>query len=258
MSKSKRQLLYNSTLGFVLAGLIATTLHEVAHFATAIIANGGAILTPANVGLSDTATTNQQIMVAMAGPLFSLISGLLIIYLAKNWGKGFGRLFWLWLGYLSAQIGFGYFLVCSFAHGGDTGQALSLLNANWLVYAAMTAVGAVGTYFVLPKLFSLHTSGYVKNKKEFFQLGMYPWLIGTFILIIIYAFTELVMTSKIFFSVFSLVGTATVGIFVPLANYNPKTSKKSLKYSTGYTPLIITIALALFIAFVLSKGWSIG
>lgn len=256
MRTPKNLLRYNSALAFVLAGLVATTLHEVAHFITALVADGNGLLTPGYVGLSDTITKNNAIISAAAGPLFSLLSGLLIIYIARNWGQGFTRLFWTWLGFLSAQIGFGYFLVCLFAKAGDTGFVLSSINASWLVYAAITAIGAVGTYFILPKMFSASTSRYVKNKKEFFQLGMYPWLIGTLTLVVIYTIIESVVMHQ--YDLFSMIGTATIGIFVPLANYNAKVERKPLALRFNLSPLVLTTALALLLIFGLSQGIAIG
>lgn len=129
MKNFHKSFLINSSVAFVLAGLLATTLHEMAHFITALILGDYAKIFPPYVQTADNINLYHHIIISAAGPVFSLLSGLIIIWLLSGKGKGFMRLFWTWLGFLSAQIGFGYFLISPLAKAGDTGFVLSSLNA---------------------------------------------------------------------------------------------------------------------------------
>lgn len=253
-----KQLLKNSAIAFILAGLIATTLHELAHFVTALLLDGQGQFHPTYVSLADNVSKNHQMLAAGAGPLFSLMSGLAVIGLCRTKASNFWGLVRMWFGFLSAQIGFGYFLVAPFAKGGDTGQVLSLLNANAILIALVCGIGVVGTYFLLPRIFSKANSSYVSSKQEFFQLGMYPWLIGTIALVVVYFIIENVLVSNSAVDIFSVIGTATIGIFTPLADYK-LTSQKSqkLNLTTPIKGLVITVGLIL-VLFLLSHGITIG
>ena len=70
-------------------------------------------------------------IVAAAGPLFSLVSGVALVWTYRRSSSGFLSLFWLWLGFLSTQIGFGYLLITPFATGGDTGFVVSSFADQW-------------------------------------------------------------------------------------------------------------------------------
>lgn len=257
MKQNQKLLKHNSVVAFVLAGMLATTAHELFHFVTALLLDGTARITPVFAQTGDSISKNNSILVAAAGPVLSLLTGLLVIVFCRK-GTGFSRLLWMWFGFLSAQIGFGYFLICSFAKDGDTGQALSLMNAHWIVYVIMTVIGAIGTYFVLPKLFSAQGSVYVKDKKEFFQLGMHPWWIGSIALIVLYYLIEVVAIGSSDFTFISILGTATIGIFTPLADYRPTKEKIKLGLSSPTIPIILTVLLAAVLLFGLSHGVAFG
>jgi hypothetical protein len=255
---TNKQLLKNSALAFVLAGLIATTLHELAHFATALLLEGQGLFHPTYVLQADNATKNQQMLVAAAGPLFSLVSGLAVIGLCRQKLDNFWSLVRMWFGFLSAQIGFGYFLVAPFAKGGDTGQVLELLNANTIITILVCAFGAIGTYLLLPKLFSKANSIYIASKKDFFQLGMYPWLIGTSALVLIYFVIENTLVGNSNVDIFSVIGTATIGIFTPLADYTASKQKiQKLALGSPVSGLVVTVILILILS-LLSRGIAIG
>lgn len=259
MKTPSKQLLINSSLAFVLAGLLATTFHELAHFVTALLLDKQGLFHPAYVGQADGVSKNHQILVAAAGPLFSLISGVTVIGLCRARLSGFWSLVRMWFGFLSAEIGFGYFIIAPFAKSGDTGQVLDLLHSNFVFTALVCAFGALGTYYLLPKIFGQLNSVYVTSKKEFFQLGMYPWLIGSVILVVVYLISENVLDHSQTVSFLSIIGTATIGIFTPIADYKPgKAKAQSLSLQTPAVGLIVT-AILIVILFLLSPhGIAIG
>ena len=259
MKSAKKSLLLNSTTAFILAGLVVTTAHEAAHFLTAALLGVSARLYPSFVIPADSTTQQQVITIAAAGPLFSLLAGLLLIWLFRKPAKGFIRLLTLWLGFLSAQIGFGYFLIAPFVKSGDTGYVLSALNVHPSVYAVVFIIGALGTYFILPNLFGKLGSAYAQDKRMFFHLGMYPWLIGTSVLVGVYLITDAVIMHPESFDWLGLAATVTVGIFTPLANFGGAKAKAlDLGLNVPVKPLLITIALVLLIMFGLSHGLQVG
>lgn len=255
---STKTLKLNSVIAFVLAGMSATTVHELFHLIMTLALGEKAVLFPDHVQIADTVGKNHAILIAAVGPLFSLISGLLIIWLAHDWGKGFARLFWLWFGFLSAQIGFGYFLISSIAQSGDTGLVLSLLHAPWYAYVLTTALGGVGSWYVLPKVFSYRVSVFAHDKRSFFQIGMYPWLAATGILLAIYlVIGQIMVPGKI--EPFGLIAVVTIGIFTPIADFNAVRANAhpdSLKLSMPIAGMVITSTVATILIFVLTHGVS--
>ncbi len=249
----------DSVVAFVLAGMVATTVHEVFHLIMTLALGEKSVLFPDHVQIADNVSKYHAILIAAVGPLCSLVSGLLIIWLARDCGKGFARLFWLWFGFLSAQIGFGYFLVSSIVQTGDTGLVLSLLHAPWYGYVLITAIGGVGSWYVLPKLFSYRVSVFAHDKQSFFQIGMYPWLIATGILLAIYVIIGQIMTPwKL--ELFGLIAVVTIGIFTPIADFNALRAKAhpdALELSMPIAGMVLTGTVAAFLIFVLTHGISI-
>jgi hypothetical protein len=255
MDSQKRLRISNSSVAFVLAGIVATTLHEASHFFTALLLGNDARIFPTYVATAKNTSLNHNIIVATAGPIFSLLSGLLIIRLLSNRGSGFIRLFWTWLGFLSAQIGFGYFLIAPLARSGDTGYVLLSLHTNWVIYTIVFIIGAIGTYYILPRMFSKKISPLAENRKDFFQLGMYSWLIGTGVMLVIYSVLEGRTSHTIPILFLNLAGIATVGLFTPMAYYKSKDNGfLNLKLTTPIIPIILTVLGALFLIFGLAHG----
>lgn len=131
MSRISRLPLINSAIAFVLAGMLVTTIHELSHLTTARILGVQATLYPNFIDLHGTVSDLDTGLIAATGPLFSLVTGLLIIWLVKtkSWKSGFARLLVLWFGFLSAETGFGYFFVAPLVSDGDTGLVLALAHA---------------------------------------------------------------------------------------------------------------------------------
>ncbi len=253
-----RTLTRNSVLAFVLAGLAATTIHELFHLIMTLALGEKAVLFPDHVQIDDAVGTSHALLIAAVGPLGSLGSGLLLIRLTRDWGQGFARLFWLWFGFLSAQIGFGYLLVSALVQTGDTGLVLSLLNAPWYVYVLVTAIGGVGSWYLLPRLFSDRVSVFARDKNSFFHIGMYPWLIGTGILLVIYVIIGQIMTpGKL--ELFGLMAVVTIGIFTPIADFDAARATAhpdSLQLSMPVAGMVVTGVAAAIVLFVLTHGIS--
>ncbi|MEO5950550.1 MAG: hypothetical protein ABIQ04_03820 [Candidatus Saccharimonadales bacterium] len=266
MKKISRLPLITSTLAFVLAGMLVITIHELSHLVMSLSLGVPAILFPNFVVQPDQTTSWQIILTAGTGPLFSLISGLLIIWLIKDWLKGssktFTKLLVLWFGFLSAEVGFGYFFIAPLVAGGDTGQVLSLLNASWFVYAIIFAAGVAGFLLLLPRVLSARLSSFAHDKSSFFQLSMFPWLIGTGILLVIYTLSIAVTSISHIDApgLIALMGVVTIGVFAPMADFNKLHAghNKNVVFNLPVAGIVMSSLIGLFIIFILSRGIHFG
>ncbi|PPF43182.1 hypothetical protein C5B85_14645 [Pseudoclavibacter sp. AY1F1] len=213
----RRSLLVNSSVAFVLAGIIATTTHEVSHLVAGLIVGESGTLFATSVEFAGERSVSDQITTAATGPIFSLVSGLLLIFVSREWGRGFGRLLWMWVGFMSAQIGFGYFLIAPFATVGDTGRVLALLEAPPIASWVSLALGMVGT-LLLSALFARRVVAYSDGTDESMRaFGIFSWLIGTGVLVVIYLPAAFRLPPEAVF--ISLLGVVAAGIFAPMFSF---------------------------------------
>jgi hypothetical protein len=171
-------------LAFVLAALVNSTVHELAHAIAGLAQGKAATLTPFSVGYDFEGTVSQQATVTAAGPLFSLVLGLGLMVLGRSMGKGLLRLFVLWLSFISAMNFVGYLVIAPFAGVGDTGRLLELLQAPGWVYVVLAVVGVAGQ-FGLAYLFAGQVRRYTTTLTEERQLAFYPWIFGTAIVMVL-------------------------------------------------------------------------
>lgn len=252
-----RTLLLNSATAFVLAGMLAITLHEGAHLVTALGLGHHAVLYPSAVDFHASSRAHR-VATALAGPLFSLVSGLALVLIGSGWGRGFGRLFWLWLGFLSAQIGFGYLIIAPFARAGDTGQALALLSAPGLVYAVSFAVGMAGMYW-LARRFAGEAIRYASEPTSLRAIGLFSWLLGTGILLVVYVPANRHLSGDAIPTV--LAGVGTIGIFTPLLTFfyrRLEARREELVLSTPFLGIAGAAVLAAVLVGVVAPGLSFG
>ena len=246
MTKSKL-LLWNSAVAFTLAGLLAITAHEAAHLISGALAGRlPATLYPNAVDFAGASGTAVRVFTALAGPVFSLLSGLALIWCARHWGRGFGRLFWLWFAFLSAQIGFGYMIVAPFMQAGDTGQALMLLNAPTPSYI-VTCLAGVSGMFWLARLFAVRAVGYVSasDVQSLRNIGLLAWLAGTGALMAIYTVASGQLSSDVVPGV--LAGVVTIGIFTPLLTFlyrKAKADPEELVLARPIAGMIMVVVVA--------------
>ncbi len=188
-----RSLTANSTVALVLASIVNSLLHESAHAVAALTLGLTPTISPFSVDVAEAATPNQEIMVASAGPLFSLVLGLVVMRVGRSWGTGVVRLFWMWLAAMGVMNFVGYCFIAPFAQGGDTGQVLALLGAPATVYILVALVG-VGGQFLLARRFAIEVKRYAGTIPDERRLAYFPWLIGTPILVFL-ALVELLLLS---------------------------------------------------------------
>lgn len=176
-----RFLLLNSAVAFALALMTMVTLHELAHAVTALSLGLNATLHSGSVDVPDYRSDSEHITTALAGPFFSLISGLLILALPR-FGRGFWRLFVMWLGLLSVQEVVGYLMTAPFVTFGDIGAALRLAGAPFWTFivcfllglARMVLLGRAATR----RLLEFTREGIDSTADQLRSLGLFAWLLG--------------------------------------------------------------------------------
>jgi hypothetical protein len=183
---NNRSLLINSTIAFALAAIVMIMIHEFGHALAAISFGLHPVVRPFSVTYA-TATNAQNIVIELTGPFVSLLSGLLILAVARV-GRGFWGLFWLWLGLQSVQEFTGYLITAPFGGVGDISTALHLLSAPlWVGYLSFV-VGWAGT-FLLGRVATLRFLSFtdpasaIPNQMR--SVGLFAWLAGVLLALIL-------------------------------------------------------------------------
>jgi hypothetical protein len=213
---NNRSLLINSTVAFALAALVMILIHEFGHALAAISFGLHPVVRPFSVDY-DAATNVQNIIIALAGPLVSLVSGVLILAMVRV-NRGFWGLFWLWLGLLSVQEFSGYLITAPFGGAGDISSALHLLNAPlWVGYVSFV-VGWVGT-FLLGRVATLRFLSFTDPAStipnQLRSVGLFAWLAGV-LLSLILGIGSFDVSAQGVFEVFGILAT---GIFLTTVRY---------------------------------------
>jgi Peptidase M50B-like len=131
-----RNLVIHSVLIFVLSFILNTTIHEGAHAVVAKTTGLEPVLHHNYVSTSgeESAALVVKIMTPAAGPLASLIQGIIfLILLRANTRKSLITLFYLWMSVMGFITIGGYLMLTPLVDYGDTGRVFTLLNAPlWL------------------------------------------------------------------------------------------------------------------------------
>lgn len=175
----KYALAIDSILLLLSATLIATLLHEGAHYITALSFGLKAEMHHNYVLVENYDTLRQQILVAAAGPLFSLIIGLislLIAALIRPWTLT--KLFFNWLGIIGFLGFFGYMMIAPVVHTGDTGfvlQAWGIPESLQILMALLSiAIFILFLYKMAPQFAAYKSAGIFDKRQTANQLFKFP------------------------------------------------------------------------------------
>lgn len=177
-----RLLLANSSVALVLAAITAVTLHEGGHAVAGLVRGLTPTLSANAVDYSTEPSRSTQLVTAAAGPLLSLVLGLLCYVFGRSAGRGFLRLFGLWLALVSMQNFFGSLFIAPFARVGDTGMVMELLGAPAVAYVVMGLLGAFLTVFNA-RLLAGQIVRYAQGTDQLRHTVLFPWLIGTAVVV---------------------------------------------------------------------------
>lgn len=135
-----------STLSFTAAYILTSAVHELAHS----VAAAGYGLNPVWHGVGTPhapGAAGPETVIALAGPAYSLVSGLVFLALAPR-ARGYLALLVGWLGLLGVAGFFGYLISGPFATDGDIPQALRLRHAPVGVAWLGLGIGIAGLAWV--------------------------------------------------------------------------------------------------------------
>lgn len=212
-----RLALLNSTVAFALAVLLTISWHEFGHAAAAL----GLGLTPTVYPFAvDTGTksSGQEIVTALAGPLLSLLTGMLLLVIHRTTRPpAFWGLTVLWLGLLGVQEFAGYLITGLFFTAGDIGQALTLSRSPVWVGVLLFVAGWVVTYangrYATGELVRL-TDADAPLAPQLRDLGLFAWLLGASLALVLSAASLDFGPLGVGIGLFEALGTLTIGLFL--------------------------------------------
>jgi Peptidase M50B-like len=176
-----RLILVNSAVAFALALVVMITLHELAHGVAAILQGQTPVIYSGSEQVG-AATVRSRVLIAAAGPLGSLLSGLVVLSFPQvSRRRVFLRLLILWFGLLSVQEFAGYLFVGMFGSVGDVAIIYSLLSTPFLVKLVILIIGA-GMTAALGRLATLRLLEMTDPRglpaPELRRLGLFAWITG--------------------------------------------------------------------------------
>lgn len=174
-----RTLLINGAVAGVLATGLMILVHEFAHLVAGLILGYGGTLYSYGVVPAGSPSAVDNGIIALAAPVFSLASGLVMTqWLPLRSRGGFGHLLWLLFGFASMMEGIGYLVIAPFG-AGDTAAAVAYLSwPGWVPWAMFVA--GIGLQFTLAWMYAPHV-GRIAGPKKGRQLAfaLWAWLIAT-------------------------------------------------------------------------------
>ncbi|HEX8487655.1 MAG TPA: hypothetical protein VF642_03845 [Propionibacteriaceae bacterium] len=216
----------------MLASMVNSLLHESAHAVAGLALGLTPTILPFAVDFAPGRTTSQQVFTAAAGPLFSLVMGLVLMSVARSWGRGIVRLFWMWLAFMGVMNFAGYCFIAPFARAGDTGRVLELLNAPLVVSILVGLIGAAGVIW-LARRFAIEVKRYAVDITTERQLAFHPWLLGTPIIIAMSVAQLAKLDVPIAALILILMYNVAFGVFAPM-QFNFRT-----RVHNTYQPLVM-------------------
>jgi hypothetical protein len=210
-----RPALLNAAGAFVLAAIVNSLLHESAHAVAGLTQGLTPTLTPFSVSYDPQPTSAQEVITALAGPVWSLVMGAVLLVVARSWGTGFTRLFWLWLGFMGVMNFVGYLEIAPFVSAGDTGRALTLLHAPGWVFILVALLGAA-MQFGLAYLFARQVKRYTSGIEDERVLAFRAWAAGTLVVAVLTVLELLLVQPDVGAVVAVGMYALAVGIFAPM------------------------------------------
>lgn len=256
-----RAMLWSSAVAYVLAQSVVIVLHESSHTVAGLLLGYDATQFTGQVRFSPDPTRTGQIVTALAGPLFSLVTGLLAIAYRPVRRGGFVALLWVWFAFLSAEEGIGYLFIAPLVSAGDTGAALAAMEAPGWVAWVVGAVGVAGVY-LLSRRFAVDAVRWTRDLYEIRAFCVQAWLIGSVVSVVIDVVYLLLTPGTSSDAVVAIVlGSASLGVFAPMAmifwqNVRVEKQPLELRFPTGGIVAVIVVVVVKAVVF--TRGLHVG
>jgi hypothetical protein len=150
-----RYVTLNSTLLFVIAGILAMTLHEFGHFLAAILVHSKGISIHHNYvsNIDEGLPLKSIIIIKGAGPLVSLAIGIIFHFVCSRLKKrNIAFLFNLYMAAFGSIGFFGYLMISPFFTAGDTGYICVALKFPIWLTITIAISGAMILYLIIRNL----------------------------------------------------------------------------------------------------------
>lgn len=219
VAPSARTLTVNAAVAFVAAQLVVVLLHEASHVVAGLALGQSNVLYSFGVTHSPEPNRRDTAIMALTGPAFSLLTGLLAMaFMPWRRSRGFVHLAWLWFAFMSVMQGAGYLILTPFGVG-DTGSTADAYGSPAVLMWVAFAIAVAITLWLALRFATLavrHTAGDLTSLRAF---TFFPWIAGTLVVVALTGL-DLVLASEAFtggdfFAV--LMGTVALGVFSPMA-----------------------------------------
>lgn len=246
--------LVSSIVAFALAIPVMITLHELAHAVAALSLGLHPVLKASSVDTGGV-TAAQNIVTAAAGPVFSLVLGLIVLALPRR-GTPFVRLFVLWFGLTNVQEFNGYLITGPFVRDGDIGIVLRESGApGWVGFLGLV-VGVLGTAWAgqvatARLLEMVDPAGDIGGQLR--RLGLFAWLLGSLLTVLL----SLPQFDAGGIGLFEVLGTVTVGLFMFFVRFFMRrldVTGEALRFDWPWVGIGILVVLAVLRQVVLAGG----
>jgi hypothetical protein len=254
--KSSPLVYFKPTILYLAAYILTIIAHEFSHAIMANLVGIPAVVFPFYTNISRTiGSVTDKAMISITGPFVSLSAGLICLFLfrqAKNTGL---KLFLLYAYLLGISIFLGNMFSASMA--GDFNRFFNLLGHKLWVKIVVTAIGLLGSIafmYCVGAIFTRFTiSGQYSKKETIMSTIVLPWVLGTFIYIVILLPLpgELIMgiiTSSIFW-IFTIAGAWF---------YKIKSGEALLQLNKTTLAELIILMLCVFLIRMISHGVSLS
>ncbi len=250
-----KNVILNSLLAFTGAYLSTILLHELAHFMMAIGLGQEATLYHNRVFTQFREEKNlHPILVASAGPIFSLVQGIVFLKLSKYLKTGLKSMFTLWMGIAGLISFFGYIMIAPIIKDGDTGFVFQQLGiAIWIqISAAILSIIAI-TLILMRTVKNFEQFVSLDKSKQIFDriawanaLILFPLIIGIILISLLQLpvphFASILATILAPMSIMAVYGTFLASK-TKIEHPGPMTNI-SIKFSIPLLVIVLIIILA--------------
>lgn len=225
MQTSFRILFINSSLAFVSAFIITTVIHESGHFILYFIFGAQPVLHHNFVQtLNNSINSNAIIISALAGPVISLVQGIILgTYLVRKPGNSDRYLLLLWMCLLGFINFFGYLMLTPISKKGDTGKVAEMLGISPVIQIIIAVIGILALISVVIKMgkyfanFIPADTDNIRKGKYINSMVMFPIMAGSLVNVLL-AFPVPVLLSVIYPATSSYVVLTSYGTILKTEN----------------------------------------
>lgn len=176
-----------ATLHYTAAFLLTTLVHELGHALVSKVLGGQPMLYNTHVeNLALHLPASTEVAIALAGPLFSLVQG--VVFMGWAWGRrgsGDAALWRLYLGLFGLINFMGYLLIGPVVPYGDIGQVEAIWQVPVWATVTVAVLAGVGVQWVVgrtaPLFLDFGQGGLTRPLRGQMMQGLIavPWLLGS-------------------------------------------------------------------------------